>query len=65
MSNFYITEQIQVLSLWMQSEVSLLHLGPSLMCGCSVEPLEAVLQILGIAFLGQIAISSCLKVGKI
>lgn len=63
MSNFYIAEQIQALSLWMQSEASLLHLGLSLMCGCPVEPLEAVLQIPGIAVLGQIAIS--LKVGEV
>lgn len=65
MSNFYILEQIQALSLWVQSEASLLHLGPALGCGCPVEPLKAVLQIPGSALFGQIAISVRLKLGKV
>lgn len=35
------------------------------MCGCLVKPLQAVLQIPGIAVLGQIAISFCLEMGKV
>lgn len=65
MSNFYILEQIQALSLLVQSEASLLHLGPALRCRCPMEPVQAVLQIPGTALFGQIAISVHLKVGEV
>ena len=65
MSRLDIVEQIQGVSLRMQAEVSLLHLGPSPACGRPVEPLEAVLQIPGIAALGQTAISFCLAMGSL
>lgn len=65
MSRLDIVEQIQGLSLRMLAEASLFHLRPSPVCGCPVEPLEAVLQIPGIAVLGSIAISFCLEISKV
>lgn len=49
----------------MQAEALLSYVGPLLVCGCPLDPLNAAVQITGIALLGQIAISFSVKVGEV
>lgn len=63
MGGFDIVEQIQGPPLRMQAEALLSHGGPLLVCGCRLDPLNAAVQIPGIALVGQIAISFSLEVG--
>lgn len=65
MGNFDIVEQIQGLPLRMPTEALFMYLGLLLVCGGPLDPLEAALQIPGIALLAQIAISFCLEMGKV
>lgn len=56
---------IQGPPLRMQAEALLSHVGPLLVCGCPLDPLNAAVQIPGIALLDQIAISFSLEVGEV